>query len=507
LEKTSSQNAKTINLAEDSKNIFKIEETVEIAISRLQELDCRLTRVCKEIQDNLGFDLVTIQLIRPEEQIIEAVSGSGISSKWIGQARHYIEPREDLRDIQADVVQTCKTEIIAGWDSKNRFDKWLYEKYQHQNLGRIFTPIILVQNDRGLNDKNWFEGLSLDNIFVENEYLNADWFNDPRDHQPEDVGQNQSCSLLLPEAYCSENFEILVIGTIEAGFDKPDRPITLEQVLNLIKMVGEKALYIRQSQLPCVLDQITESAMTAVQADAASLHFLGGILPQCLCFSIGQDGKINPNKLEGGPECAKYVYNVFSGQIGRRFLRNCPPRVHGLGSEALREHQIKTIPDYEERNFRLLEEFNITAFKSGIRAMAAFPLFVEEHRGVLYIHYKEEHEFCQEEISWLELFSNRVKDAIQHALKYIRLRDQAKQLLTLHTVAHALAHMPDNDALLEQIAWNVLNVLAADAITIHKFIEPSNTFDPPPALAGRFRDIKEAKKDVNGYEIPFKLIH
>lgn len=500
------QNTEAIDSTLDSKNIFKIEETVEEAISRLQELDLRLKLVCKEIQDKLGFDLVTIQLIRPEEQIIEAVSGCGISSKWIGQARHYIEPRKGLRDIQADIIQTCKTEIIAGWDSKNRFDKWLYEKYQHQNLSRIFTPIILVQNDRGLNDKKWFESLSLDNIFVENEYLNADWFKDSRNHQSEDVGQNQSYSLLLPEAYCSEDFEILVIGTIEAGFDKPDRPINLEQVLNLIKTVGEKALYIRKSQLPCVLDTITESAMNAVGADAASLHFLGGILPQCLCFSIGRDGKIQPKRLEYKPKQAKYVYNVFSGQIGRQFLRNCPPRIDGLGSEALREHKIKTIPDYQGCDSRSLAGFNSKAFKSGIRAMAAFPLFVEGQKGTLYIHYREEHEFSQEEINWLELFSNRVKDAIQHALTYIRLRDKAKQLITLHTVANALAYMPDNDELLEQIAWNVLNVLAADAVTIHKFIEPSNTFDPPPALAGRFRDVKEAKKEVNGYEIPFKLI-
>ena len=88
-------------------NIIDIEKKIEKATSLLFRQEERLTKIIQECH-RLGFTVASIQLIRPEEQIIEAVTGEA----WAGKARHYLEPNPDLRDIQADICQTCKTEII-----------------------------------------------------------------------------------------------------------------------------------------------------------------------------------------------------------------------------------------------------------------------------------------------------------------------------------------------------------------------------------------------------------
>nr|VFJ60742.1 MAG: hypothetical protein BECKFW1821B_GA0114236_105912 [Candidatus Kentron sp. FW] len=67
---------------------------MEEAIARLFDLDGILDGLCKEIQNELGFDYVAVQLIHPIARTIEAVFGTDRVS-LIG-VKHPMDVDEDL---------------------------------------------------------------------------------------------------------------------------------------------------------------------------------------------------------------------------------------------------------------------------------------------------------------------------------------------------------------------------------------------------------------------------
>ncbi|MDJ0569673.1 MAG: hypothetical protein QNJ53_11570 [Pleurocapsa sp. MO_192.B19] len=105
-------------------------------------INYRLKGVCEEIKKELDSNFVAIQWIN-QENVIEAVAGVD----WVGLSRHYAKESDpNLRDIQADIVQTFNTEIIAGYDP--RFDQGIYQEkqFRHASMVRIFTPILISKN-------------------------------------------------------------------------------------------------------------------------------------------------------------------------------------------------------------------------------------------------------------------------------------------------------------------------------------------------------------------------
>ncbi len=71
----------------DEHILNEIETQIEKATLQLfkqEEVFANIVQQCI----GLGYDFASIQLIRSEEQIIEAVKGTD----WAGKARHYLEP-------------------------------------------------------------------------------------------------------------------------------------------------------------------------------------------------------------------------------------------------------------------------------------------------------------------------------------------------------------------------------------------------------------------------------
>jgi GAF domain-containing protein len=428
--------------------ILEAEYEIEQATSQLFQLERILEGICQEVRSLLGFDFAGISLVSRERNTIEAVCGTGITQQLAGRAKHYLEQDEDLRDIQADIVQTHRTEIISGLDK--RFDRWIYEEFKHDQIVRVYMPILLIQDKDGTIIDNWVEQYPRENIFTREE--------------PE--GQ---CKVLERPTFPS-NFEITAIGTLEAGYEDRNRVIEDQTVLELARLVSRKALDIWKAQLPWVLEIIAEKARQIMKADSASLHFLYEPLKSC------------------------YIYQAFSGNVGWHFLRSCPPRPEGIGREAIREGRCKYIPDPSQGHSPLeIQKLNPKAFASGAKALAAFPLKVDyqdgnPHReGVLYVQYRKEHQFTEEELRWGQVFANRAADAMRHAILYEQRRDHEQLLTTLHSVAQFLADIPQKDVLLHRIAWNALNILAADVVTIYKYTQTEREFDLPPKIAGRLR--------------------
>ena len=449
-----------------SRLLLKPSEAIEQAISHLFGLELILKDLCNTIQVSLGYEFVALQLIRSEERIVETVYGTGIAARWSGLARHYLEPDTSLRDIQASIAKTGQVEIISGWD--DRFDRWIYDEYSHDQLSRVFLPIVFFRDERGQVMEVWYENFRLEVL--------ADDSSQGRQHKV--------ITIIPPSSGKSKRQPVMeIVGTLEAGFQDTRKSISLEQAKQLVRLVGERALEIRKSLLPYVLETIVEHARQIVGADSASLHFLYE------------------------PKVHRYTYEVSAGDVGQQFLHQHPPRKGGLGWQAIHEKMPKFIPDPSQGHPDLaLEKLNPEVYREGIRSIAAFPLLMEEKQGVLYVHFHEAHRFTENEIGWVQLLVNQAIDAIRHATVYLKIRDRARQLSTLHSVASSLTSSPEELDLLRHIAWNTLNMLAADVVTIYEYIESEKRFLTPPDLAGRLRAERAMTTEIFENDAPALLV-
>lgn len=498
--------------------VFDAAEEREAAISRLFQLDNVLKNVCEKIKKELKFDFAAIQLIRPEENIIEAVAG--VEVKWVGRARHYLQKDPDLRDIQADIAQTCRTEIIAGSD--RRFDRWIYEEFGHKDLARIFTPILLIRDENGETNNNWFNNCDFS---VVDEKVNEDWFKnrDLRDRENGINGQHTIIEVDLSKLNLEKEKTLIeVIGTVEVGYKNLQQRIAPEKAIELIKFVGKQALEISPYRFSSVLEKLAYTTKKVVEADAGSLYFLVKPIQDPYIHEI-ENGKIEQRflKSEEHENYIPYIYQVFSGSIGWYFLKKCPPRKKNklgesaLGQQAIDDKKYRFISDS-----KTLKISNPKAFELGIKAMAAFPLIVEhkqvivEHKqeiknGVLYLDFKDESKCTKEQLKKAEVLAERAVDAMKHAINYQNLRDQSNQLMTLQAVAQSLAQIPDKEKLLHHLAWNTLNILAADAVTIYEYIytdNPEKAFPSPPTIAGKLKDKDKVSIKLDENDVPFLLV-
>jgi signal transduction histidine kinase len=450
--------------------ILEAENQIEQATSKLFRLESILEEVCHQIQ-SLGYEFVGISLIFPERNTIEAVYGSGIAAKWSSRAKHYLEKASISRDIQADIVATQRTEVISGWD--DRFDRWIYKEFNHDQVTRVFTPILLLQDEDGRLIEAWSEQCEWKRI--ESEFS-----------QNTNEGIHHAFEMSLSDLPGGGERRVQIIGTIEAGYRTAHKDITSEEVNALISCVAQQALEIWKAQLPCVLEVIADQARQILGADSATLY-----------FSYGSD-----------QVQSQYVYEVFSGEIGRRFLDACPPRETGLGRQAILENQCKFVPDpYAGQNSMTMAQYNPEAFNAGIRSMAAFPLKVDRKEGVLYAIFKQEHQFTDEEKRWGELFARRAIDAVWHTQIFQRTQSWADQLATLHSVTQSLSRVAEDGDLMHHIAWNTLNILAADAITLYEYIKAENQFLTPPTISGRLKNAQEMDAKVFESDVPFALVN
>lgn len=451
-------------------SILEALDQVERATSKLFKLEDILEAVCQNILA-LGFDFANISLISLEKNIIEGVHGSGTGVVWANLGKHYLEPDPELRDIQADIVQTQQTEIISGWDK--RFDRWIYQEYGHEKLVRVFTPIVLVQDYNGRVIKNWYERCKWQKI-------------NPQFEQSSER-QHEVYKLRLPPDLQSEgrNPEVIVIGTVEAGYSSPERRIEEQILSRLLQYIARQSLDIWQAQLPRVLETIAEKAKQILDADAATLHFL----------------------YESNLEQGRYIYEVFSDGIGKQFLKASPPRHNGLGRQAILEKKYKFIPDVSQGHEKLeMAKLNPQAFAAGIKAMAAFPLQVENKEGILYVLFRRTYILSSRKLRLVELFVRQwAVDAIWHTIRIQQMRDEARQLAALYSVTQSLGRIPE-DNLLHRVAWNTLNVLGADVVNIYEYIQTERQFTTPPKTAGRLRQEQKMQDEIIEHDVPFLLI-
>jgi hypothetical protein len=149
----------------------------------------------------------------------------------------------------------------------------------------------------------------------------------------------------------------------------------------------------------------------------------------------------------------------------------------------------------------------------GFRTTGAFPFFVDGQEGVLYLHFKQLHKIAPDEEEWINLFVNKATNAIRHTISLSRLRDTENQLTTLNLVFQSLVRSTDSSAVVREIAWSTLNMLASDLVSIYEYHPAEGERLGPPVRAGRLivsdlvetPDTPEAIPLLNYFDIDSKI--
>ena len=439
------------NLESLQQQLLDALDLVELHTSKLLNIENILEQFCRDIE-KLGFDYANISLISYEQDTVESVHGIGIGKQWSSLCRHYLEKDPELRDIQADIIENRRTEIISGWDK--RFDRWIYKNYEHEKIVRVFTPILLVKDDDSRLIEDWFEHLRLETI----------------DFQPEANGKTQGkrkiYQMRLAEDWQPEGHkpEFIVIGTVEAGYNSSDRDIEYEKLEELLKCIANRSLHIKDVPPVPVFEAFAEIVRKSLNADAATLHFL-----------------YEPNPPQG-----RYIYEVCSGKVGKQFLKACPPRNDGLGRRAIQEKKYKFISnEFNDHENSTIAEFNPKAFEVGIQAMVAFPLLLDGKEGVIYVLFQHQHEFSESKLDWVNKFVVPLAlNAISYSSRIQKMRNEIRWQ-ALHSITQTLSRIPEVSNVLSLIACNTLNILGADVVNIYEYVQTEKRFITPPETGGQ----------------------
>jgi signal transduction histidine kinase len=148
LELLASHGALLLERLDYEKKMHGIRKT-EQTISELQLQNASDNKIVNEILDNinkiLGFKYINISLV---DQLRTQINSEYFRSEYETPSRieefkketkHLLNIKNN--DIQADIVRTKKIEV-PNPDEDPRYDMYLYEKYNHSELIRVYIPVI-----------------------------------------------------------------------------------------------------------------------------------------------------------------------------------------------------------------------------------------------------------------------------------------------------------------------------------------------------------------------------
>ena len=439
---------------EQENNKFLLEEMLEVekqiqqAISELSNTEAIFEDICQELQSPFGFDLALIALINREKNIIETVYETGSTANTSIKCKYYLDKKPHLRHLRADIVKTRHTEIISGWD--RRFDKWIYQEYNHKDNIRIFTPILLYWDKSGNIVEDWFE--------------KCEW----KVITEEKTDDGYRTVLEIEENQLTEG-SFQVIGTVNLGYEKSTKQITVEQAIASAKLVAQQSLKIRRTQLSYVLEVIAENARRILKADVAAIDFIYQ------------------------PEDKRYIYQVLNGKVTENIWENFTYRKQELGKEALQEGKPIFVTTSQHNCLNNLAK--LLGKKS--KAMVAFPLQVEEKEGFLHLEFHDERQFTEDEIFLLNLFASRANNAILHATVKADKKAQETEIGNLHLFSQSLIHETEKEVLQQRIIWEIGNIVGADIVIFNEYSQTHNQFFKPLKIVGRFIQERDKYPELN----------
>lgn len=407
--------------------------------------------LCREVRREFSHGLCAVQRIRPDD-VIETVVGDGDAKSWVGLSKHRVALAENLRDIQADVALRQRAEVIRAWDP--RLDHYLFEKFGHRDLVRIFMPMVVFRDASG--------------TIQEQVPDTCRWrvSEQPTAPHGELVLHLEHPAHLRPD----------VFGTFETGFrvaateTNGSPTIAKEEALAVAEFVTRAAVGLFRHSLEYALEKTVEWIREVANGDSAILE------------------------LEISTPFAQTSYAVSSrGGAGRlvRLHRDADVPQHAsrlslLGRRA-RESAHYQVFHQAEWGQHSSPTDAARSWTLSATTIAAFPLNMGIHSAVVYVLYETETVPDDNALKSAWVLAKRCSQILGSALDKNRVRDVEQQMAALNSVLNSF-YEPlgySSGTLARSIVWNTHNLLAADVVTLSEYDEQTATFSTKRHLAGR----------------------
>jgi signal transduction histidine kinase/putative methionine-R-sulfoxide reductase with GAF domain len=130
------------------KRLRQIEKEIAKQITKQRDTDTIIKNILKGIRDILGFEFINISLVNADKNEIHTEYIDGLLSDDEHKFKQMASHPLDGRDIQADIVRNRQIEVPELEDV--RFDQTIFERFQHEQMIRVFLPMIGVSSSRVL---------------------------------------------------------------------------------------------------------------------------------------------------------------------------------------------------------------------------------------------------------------------------------------------------------------------------------------------------------------------
>ena len=134
------ENAK---LSRESEAIRNLHDMAQDALAIIDE-ETLLNTLVNKVKDTFDFDTVAIYWVDKDKQEISRRYEVGLAENWPDSGGRSL----DEKDIFPYVVKTRQPKIIEGWDEL--LDREVYETCGHENLIRIFIPLVIDNKAEGV---------------------------------------------------------------------------------------------------------------------------------------------------------------------------------------------------------------------------------------------------------------------------------------------------------------------------------------------------------------------
>ncbi len=340
-------------------------QKVSRQISHSLDLNTVLDSILQAVVDTLGFEFATISLVDAEQKLIRSQRGIHVPQAWLDLAVHPL----DSHDIQADIVRRGETEIISGWD--DRFDRRIWERFDHRNMVRIFTPIKVIdavtQQERVIGTIEAGYRLKTRGEIGEAQQRMLETFRDQA-------------------AIAIEHAQLLERATRRA-----DILTSLHRVGHAIASTSESAQ---------VLDEIGRNAQLLLKADIVMVY-----------RHHREQTKVDPPVI-AGQVWGKRPLNLDLSEesILSRLLRGTRPY---YSPDAQSDPQLAAQPQQLDADGRPKRTF---IQRQNVKSFAGIPLVAQgQIVGVMFVNYRTRHQFGEDEQQVHELFAQQAAVSIRNA--------------------------------------------------------------------------------------------
>jgi signal transduction histidine kinase/GAF domain-containing protein len=119
---------------------------IEHEIAGNQDWDETIRIIVDGIRETLGFEYINISLVEPELKRVKTEYIVGIPERDVAEFKRLAVHSLASTDIQASIVNSGAIEVPDSNDK--RFDTQIYKRFRHEQLIRVFMPMIVSSEDR-----------------------------------------------------------------------------------------------------------------------------------------------------------------------------------------------------------------------------------------------------------------------------------------------------------------------------------------------------------------------